>query len=131
MAELLTAEQILGHQPESAEVQCPGMGGTLRIRRMTAMDRAKFDDFISQFGDKDFSSVDGVRQLASIVVFAAVDAEGRRLFADDQVDEVADHFEWADLMGVKEAFGRLNYIGAEADADAKKKSKASSGTTSE
>lgn len=97
---MLTRESILASDDlPREEVAIPEWGGSVFVRTMTAGERDRFEGW-SQ-GDK-FD-----RFRAKLAVLTVVDAEGRRLFSDDDVDALAAKSTKA-LDRIAEAAFRMN-----------------------
>ena len=82
----LTAEQILAARGRlrSELVPCPELGGDIRIREMTGAEREEWESLYTG------GMAERHHIRAATVCLTAVDDEGKRLFRDDQITEIAE-----------------------------------------
>ncbi len=71
------------------DVQVPEWGLTVRVRGMSGAQRDAFMTAIAQSDGRGRVKVDMTNRLAKFAVQVVVDADGRRLFRDDQVGELS------------------------------------------
>lgn len=82
----LTKEQILSiHDWQYQEVDVPEWGGTVRMRGLTSAERDQFELEVQRIMEKGGSLV----LRARIVARCLVDDEGKRLFADAEIEKLA------------------------------------------
>lgn len=75
----LTAKDILdSNDLETAEMEVPEWGGTLRLRVMTADEAIKFQDVLNTPAKKS--------AWVKLLALCAVDADGNRLFSDREME---------------------------------------------
>lgn len=104
---LLTADQILNAEDLVTEdVEVPEWGGTVRVRMMTGAERDAFEASLAQQKGKSVrTNLANLR--ARLVAKTAVNAEGKRLFTDEQAG-VLGQKSAAALDRVFEAARKLN-----------------------
>lgn len=107
----LTREAILAADDlPLTKVEVPGWGGHLFIRPMKAGDRDEFEDWAFKAGQK--QSPDLARQRrARMIVACATDAEGVRLFSNEDAPKIAEK-SVLNCDVVIEAISKLNRLGA-------------------
>lgn len=66
------------------EVEVPEWGGSVRVRSLTGWERDQFEASITKRRGTDFE-MNLVNARAKLVVLTVVDAEGNRVFSDDDV----------------------------------------------
>jgi hypothetical protein len=90
MGELLTADQIFAADDQTKKrVEVPEWGGDVLVRALTGTERDSYEASMSvQRGDRFEPNPVGAR--ARLVVRAAINANGDRLFQDNQADELGN-----------------------------------------
>lgn len=84
MSKVLTAEEILSQTNLStSEVEVPEWGGTVRLRTLSAREAIEFQKTIETPGGKNKGNI-------LIVSLCAVDENGKRLFRDDQLQQLME-----------------------------------------
>jgi hypothetical protein len=129
MEKMLTREQILAHRDlPTEEVFSPGLGGSLRVRGMTARERDQFESSrVTRKNGKVQIESDNTR--AKMVAICVVDPEGGRLFSDEDVPALGNLP--ADVLDpIFEVAARLSGMRPEDLEDARKNSDARSGAFS-
>jgi hypothetical protein len=116
----LTAGQILAaaDRPQPVRVQVPEWSGFVYVREMTAGERDRYEKQLI-----DSRAGGPFLPRAWLAVLTICDAEGKRLFADDQAGEIAKRSAAA-LDRVFDAASALNGLGAGDIEDAEKNSSA-------
>lgn len=109
---LLTREQILGATDVRTEdVEVPELGGTVRVRSITARDRDAFEHFLVASRQKGKDVPDNVR--AMYVALTVVGEDGELLFTRADVEALGKH-SFAALDRIYQAALRLNAMAPEA-----------------
>ncbi len=81
VSKYLTAAEILASDDlETAEMEVPEWGGTVRFRVMTADEAIKFQETINTPAKKN--------AWVKILALCAVDGDGKRLFSDKEMDQL-------------------------------------------
>lgn len=111
----LTRDQILAARPmRCEEIDIPELGGIVRVRMMSAGDRERYESGLIDDTAGDARRRIRVGELAArLVVFSVVDAEGRLVFSEQDIPQVAALD--ADVVRrIADVATRLNKIGAAA-----------------
>lgn len=96
----LSRAQILAADDRRIEpVKVPEWGGEIHVRAMTGRERGAFDEHLSELNFNDYRAL--------LVVACACDAEGKRLFGDDDVEQLTLKGAGA-LTRISDAAARLN-----------------------
>ncbi len=75
---------------ETAEVEVPEWNGTVLIRGLTGRERDEFEaSILERRGKRMIPNVANIR--AKLVVKCVIDADGKRLFADTDANELGEH----------------------------------------
>ena len=115
MAKYLSREDILAADDLASEpFFVEEWGGDIRLMEMTASGQMKFEDAIGE-ADKI-----GVEALALAVALSAVDANGVRLFSEDDVPALIEK-SGAVLTRLMMPIKKLNAMGEAGQDDAEKK----------
>lgn len=86
----LTREEILGSADrKTEEVEVPEWGGTVTVSELTAADRDRFDAFVLKVREAGEEDESRLRIRTLLVVLCASDAQGNRLFSNDDVEIVS------------------------------------------
>lgn len=90
MGTVLTAQQILDYDDRKTErVEVPEWGGDVIVRNLTGSERDSYEASMTiQKGDKSVPNPVGAR--ARLVVRAAIDEDGKRLFSDNDAPKLSD-----------------------------------------
>lgn len=118
----LSAEDILNKDDLPREsVDVPEWGGTIWIRIMNGIERDAFEASLAEQARSGKSKAEQMRNYrARLVVMAACDKDGRRLFADNQADALGEK-NAAAIERCYDVAERLNLIGdQEVVAESKK-----------
>jgi hypothetical protein len=109
---MLNREMILARKKLKTEVvNVPEWGGTVTVREMTGVERDEFETMIIAAGGvENPGAVRGLR--AKTVALTAIDAEGNRLFTEDDA-EALGQLSAAALNRVFEVSSRLSGLGAD------------------
>lgn len=81
-------------------------GGKIRLRQLFGIERAEFEDATMNMAG---TAKDGLRRIAILIIYTAVDGEGDQLFTMDDVDEIAN-LPFDELHSVFMAAMRLNAL---------------------
>jgi hypothetical protein len=85
---LLTREQILQAEDLAFEdVAVPEWGGTVRVRGLTGAERDQFESTIVSLNGRQ-SKVDTRNVRAKLAALTMIDADGKRLFSDRDVQQL-------------------------------------------
>lgn len=106
----MTKDDFLALAPRVAPVELPELGKTAHVRRMGNEDRIRW---IVSVGD------DNAANMTELLVRCLCDEQGKRLFADDERDVVAQ-FDGAAGELLTHAALRVNGLASESVSDAKK-----------
>jgi len=112
MATLKREDFLNAPAPKRETVSVPGLGGEVHVRQVTAGERDEFEVSISKLKPRERTR--DIR--ARIVVFVAVDEEGRPLFTAEDVPLLSG-LPASALEPIMNAHVRLNSMSAE-DVDA-------------
>ena len=75
------------HAPESVDV--PDWGGSVLVKKLSGTEREAWERWMSDQRDKE--GVDFVKHgRAGLLVLCLVDADGKRLFGDDEIADLSD-----------------------------------------
>ena len=103
----LTREAILSAEDAPLEaVDVPEWGGTLYVRSMNGIERDSFDSWLVEV-----PADERTNQRGRIVALCACDAEGARLFTDDDINALG-HKSAEALSRVADTAMRLNALSA-------------------
>ncbi len=84
---LLTKAQILnGNAIKTADVDCPELSGSVRVRSLTLMESAQVRDLYSNNPAGEAREVGG---MLMTIALACIDEEGKQLFSPDDAPELA------------------------------------------
>lgn len=64
-------------------------GGKVRLKELTGLERAEFEDATSEM-IRSATSTGGLRRMAAMLVFTVVDEEGGQVFSMEDVDQIAN-----------------------------------------
>ncbi|MFC5524016.1 hypothetical protein [Polaromonas jejuensis] len=129
---ILTKDQILeASDLKNEAVEVPEWGGSVLVRTMTGADRDAFEASLTTTLPDGARKPNMANMRAKLVALAVVGEDGNRLFEVNDVDRLALKSAAA-LERVFAAAQRINGLGAQAEEDAAKNSKAglSEGSTS-
>lgn len=106
---MLTREQILAaNDLPTIEVDVPEWGGTVRVSTMTAGARDKYEKlFIGRDGKASLLNATNIR--AALVAFTLVDADGKRVFVDGDIERLSNKSAAA-VDRIFEASAKLNKV---------------------
>jgi len=100
-------------------VDVPEWNGTIYVRHLSAAERDEFESGNVTVGPDGKPSVDMTNYRARLVCLAACDEKGRRLFVDDDADEIGRQ-EAGPVDRVFEAAQRVNGMGTKATEEIRK-----------
>ena len=120
----LTKDQILESSDlKNVAVEVPEWGGTVYVRTMTGADRDQFESSMVTVGADGVRKADTSNLRAKLIALTIVDENGTRLFEASDVDRLGLKSAAA-IERVFAAAQGLNGLGAKAEEDAVKNSKA-------
>lgn len=111
---ILTKDQILAFKPKLKEVEVPELGGSVCIRVMSGYDR----DIFNQLWDAPENK--GKNVMPDLLVRSIVDAEGVRVFADDEKEKLVKTLDFRVLGRIGAEVMELNGMGKGAVEEASK-----------
>jgi hypothetical protein len=112
-------EQILAAVDTRTEaVEVPEWGVTVWVRSMTAAEQDAYEQQTRAFGDQRSARL---RIMTTLIVLAAVDADGRQLFSPEDYDAL-ERKSFASLLRIFQAITRVNAMTAADIEDLRKNS---------
>lgn len=108
---ILTKDQILAYKPALTQENVPELGGEVCLRVMSGMERDSLSAAWSDPKNKDRN------MEAHVLVRSLVDEQGKRLFADDEVDRLAEVLSFPIITKLAQKASELNGLAVRAALD--------------
>ena len=112
----LTAEQLLSYMRAPVPVSLPELDGVAHVRELTVGEREEFEaEVFAAPADADQHPAAAKRVFVALLVRCLADEHGRRLFRDDQREELSQRLSSGVARQLFDAGCELNALGRHAE----------------